>query len=231
MKDTREPFSVAAARRLFAAAPCCSRSGPCWPRYDVARILFLAREHVLGVPRGRPMIAAVYLTRRGALQLDARPWKQDAPVSLFLLGLALAGGLLSLLAMRPDQDDVGYSSRTVYFLETPEHALRPLLSRPGASGPGARVPAQAGLLDQAPVGLLRLRDRPVLPDRLPPSVLPGRRSVARGLVPGRVPFRAQARRGARWSRRHRGLPVHRREHPPRLRQRGLRAHLAGRGPC
>ena len=139
------------------------------------------------------LIAAVYLTRRGALQLDARPWKQDAPVSLFLLGLALAGGLLSLLAMRPDQDDVGYSSRTVYFLEHPERALDLSYHDLGLLDLVLEYPLKLAYSIEHLWGYCAYAtDQSYLTVYHQWVPFLGRRSVARGLVPGRVPFRAQA---------------------------------------
>ena len=48
---------------------------------------------------------------------------QDRYILWTLLLLALAGAILSLIAIRPDMDDVNYTSRVVYYLENPSQSL------------------------------------------------------------------------------------------------------------
>jgi hypothetical protein len=49
--------------------------------------------------------------------------ERDAWIGAALLVLCLVGACVSLLANRPDRDDVGYVSRAVYFLEHPRVSL------------------------------------------------------------------------------------------------------------
>jgi len=61
------------------------------------------------------------LTKR--LRRSAKGRINDYQVAIAVCSLALACGILSLVAIRPDPDDVNYISSPVYFLANPDQAL------------------------------------------------------------------------------------------------------------
>lgn len=72
-------------------------------------------------------IAALPLIHKSYIQDLWRAKKrlnaQDRHILLMLLLLALVGSTISLTAIRPDMDDVNYTSRVIYFLENPGNPL------------------------------------------------------------------------------------------------------------
>jgi len=120
----REPLSVAVARRLIGV---CALLFAVWTvMAQVALktgLSFRTLADSYSVFLVGALTVSLVLRWRGHLRLAAGPWRADASVTLSVLALALAGGLLSLTAIRPDLDDVGYISRSVFFLEHLDHPL------------------------------------------------------------------------------------------------------------